>query len=669
VTRYDVFLSFSGTEFERVDLIREELERRGRMVFMDRTEVQPGQGLSARIEAGLRNSTLFVVYYSPRHAMRHACQFELVHAYLADDKEGGPGRLMVINSENNRSHIAPVKLVDLLYVEDRDGMTPGGLAEWIDKRVAVVPGTFTGIDFAARPRSHGGTPTVEAHVQRYGAMWRLLTALTREDYPMTQHPGNRIALLTGLPGAGKTMVVDDFVQYFGHSYAGVHRLDLHGVVDNYPLEIARVLNVGRDEAEAELERRAGQARQLWVVDNVPPDLPPDVVGALSMPVPGVATILVTEGGPTPEHGEEVRLDGLTDDEAVELVTRLYRKPASDEEKDLTAALAAGVSRHPMALAELARGAQERHGVRAFAEHVGRVLDGSADGLDPIVGLFAERLRRETDPDVLTLLRLAAECAPDALPVRFTCLLAARFGLREQTVLDALRRLRDTHLAAWGEGAWSVHAVIRLAARRLPAGRPAAGDLAEAAARLLADSVLEEHALSHARHLCDRTDLPADVRQKLLTRVATTLSGQRRAAVAARYFDRLLGEFPAVAADGPLVLAAARSHAEAGEHDRAIDCARQAGDGLDALVVLAGALDADGRFGEAEPVWQRVITHPDLAAPPPAERGAVELEWIRSGASGGRLPGNAHGCGRSSTGPTSCRTNWPTRPGLSSPRST
>ena len=50
----------------------------------------------------------FVVYYSPRYAMRHACQFELVHAYLADDKEGGPGRLMVINPENNRAHIAPV---------------------------------------------------------------------------------------------------------------------------------------------------------------------------------------------------------------------------------------------------------------------------------------------------------------------------------------------------------------------------------------------------------------------------------------------------------------------------------------------------------------------------------------------------------------------------------
>jgi len=107
-----------------VDLIREELEARGRTVFMDRTEVQPGQGLSARIEEGLRNSTLFVVYYSPRYAMRHACQFELVHAYLADDKEGGPGRLMVINPENNRSHIAPVKLVDrhnvMVQAGDRD---------------------------------------------------------------------------------------------------------------------------------------------------------------------------------------------------------------------------------------------------------------------------------------------------------------------------------------------------------------------------------------------------------------------------------------------------------------------------------------------------------------------------------------------------------------------
>lgn len=183
-------------------------------------------------------------------------------------------------------------------------------------------------------------------------------------------------------------------------------------------------------------------------------------------------------------------------------------------------------------------------------------------------------------------------------------------------------------------------------------------------------MLAEHALSHARHLCDRTDLPADVRQKLLTRVATTLSGRRRAAVAARYFDRLLDEFPAVAADGPLVLAAARSHAEAGEHDRAIDCARQAGDGLDALVVLAGALDADGRFGEAEPVWQRVITHPrsGRAAAGRAGRGRTRLDPLPA-PPGGACRATPTAAGDPRPGPTSCRTNWPTRPGLSSPRST
>jgi tetratricopeptide (TPR) repeat protein len=641
---YDVFLSFSGTELARVEEIHRQLCKRGHRVFLDRRAVRPGESISAEVEDGLRNSRLLVVNYSRRYAIRHACQFELLHAFVAAETENRPERILAINPEDDREHIAPVELRDRrLILDDGSDASCATIVKRIGEALTSLPGTFQGIDFHARPRSYGGTPTVEPRVRRYGAMWGLRSALNRADFPVTQRPGSRTAVLAGLSGAGKTKLVDDFVLHFGHTYRAVYRLDLGGLADTYPDEVARVLDLDRrqrprivlNRAEDVLAARAGSGRLLWVVDSLPADLPVSAARELVCDVAGVDTVLVTRGHVMPELGRGIVLSGLTEDEALELVSRLYRW-SDQEEEELAHALAAGVSRHPMALAELAKGAAERHGLATFTEHVGRVLDGSSDLMTQVASVFVDRLRREDDEDRLTLLRFAGVCGPDAVPVRFVHQVLGGFGVDEQRTLDAMRGLRDAHLSTWDDGRWTVHAVIRDAARQLPIGAPSPEQLAQAAARYLAhgDTPLAPDLISLARHLCARTGLPGGVRERLVRRVAVTSLSARSPVLAARYFDLLLDEFPDQAP--AVVVAAARSHLQSGEYERAARYAREAGASLNALLVHAAALDANGEFAESDPVWEKVISHPDHVNAPFADDVAVRLQWIR----GRRLRGSS-----------------------------
>ncbi|MCP2247362.1 TIR domain-containing protein [Lentzea aerocolonigenes] len=607
--------------------IHEELVSRGHDPFFDREKVRPGQGLTPEIEKGLRRSKLFVVHYSSCYAISHSCQLELIHAFLSDEAEGGESRILVINPEKDRAHIQPVALQDKLYIEDR-GQDVSEIVDEICARARDVRGTFPGINVAVTPpRIHGMSPTVDVRVRRHGDMWRVRTALTRNDFPITQRPVNRAALLTGLPGAGKSTLVDDYILYFGHLYDDVWKLDLRGVADYYPDEIERLLGVrDRGSAMDSLGVKRGHRRQLWVVDTIPPDLTDRQLDELIMPLDNVDTILVSQGGPASRLAEEVRLDGLSPDEAVQLV-KLYHPLSSEEEDELPTLLARSVSRHPMALAALARGARERSDLGSFAEQVGRVYDGAEEGIEAIVTVVADRLGRETNPDCLTLLQLAAECALDAIPVRFACAVADRFDLDEHSVVRALRRLRDSHQITWEGDSWSAHALVRLAARRLPCRVPA-NDLVVAAARLLtsADTPLDDRLLPHARHLCGNRALAPELRELLLTRTAATLVHLRRPEAAARFYERLLAEFPA-AGTAATHLAAARCHAQVGEHERAVEHAREAGERLDALLVLAASLDAGGRFAEADPVWENVITDPVISSWP--DGAAAEIDWVRS----------------------------------------
>lgn len=654
---YDVFLSFTEPDLERVVQFRDKLVGRELSVFVDRTDISVSGGVTQRIEMALNASRAFVAYYSPRYATRHACQVELSQVFIADAAEDdAESRIIVINPAPDKRHIEPVELRDRIYLHD-DGSAEqlDVLADRIATYVAQLNGTFRDIRFEPPPRPYGQRTAPPGLVPRYTAMWRLHSALQRRHYRMTNRPSDFTTVLAGLSGSGKTTLVDDYVRYFGYAYPpGAYRLDLRhaagldakSVVDALAVAIKKVC--GLDESLSPLGTLraayemlvAERGHVLWVVDHVPPELPPDALRALSFDLSHVHTVLVTERRPTQYAGEYVELGGLDADEGLELFRR-YHAP-HDSEVGAVRAVVERLGGHVMAIEQAALAAKERSGLTTLGEHLARILEGSSDTLARVTSLVATRLST-LDEAQLNVLRLAAVCAPDPLPVRFVRDVLAAVGIPEDVLLDALRALEHALLLHSDGDLRVVHPLVRDATlghhrdmAALVALVPAATECIikqDWAGRLASPADQEwRYLVRHARQLLHRRELTEPQRERLLRLIAQYHVEANELAAAARALDELLLSCPD---DTEITLLTARCHDEIGEHDEAVQLARRV-IGADpgprlhtsAIVVLASALDALGLLAEAEPLWRDVASG-ILDELPPGERPDAQLRLIRS----------------------------------------
>jgi hypothetical protein len=615
---YDVFLSFSGGELPRVRMIEERLLDLGISVFVDRTENRPADHVTANIEQALAGSRMCLVYYSLRYTRRHACQFELAQAFVADTGEGGSTRLLVVNPEVDNDHIHPVELRDRIYLKD-DDQSPSaldGVVAAVQERLAKLTGTFEGVDFQKLPRTYFRRPGVEPRVRRYSAIWALHSALNRRQHRMTQKPSHNVAVLIGLAGSGKSSLVEDYRLHFVSAYDTVITIDLH--------------NETRHLAETHREQATGQTATgnvLWVIDNVPAELDEDVAEQLIPWHKDAHTVLITRQRAFERLGEHVLLDGLTEDEGFALFA-LCREPAPNE-ADLVRSLVNRVHGHPMAIAQLGIAATERQGLDSLMEHFGRVLDGTSETLDQVAGVFADRLLQVRDPDQLTLLHLSAVCAAEALPMRFIRDTLRRLGISTQRAVDCMSSLGRILVVRQETDSWSVHPVVRQALRRHLADPDAGARIAAAAAETLLDydDRADPATLLHARHLADNEGLPDEIVSKLLRYSAFLLKETGRPGLASRYFDRLLAKG---ATD--TLLAAASAHFDAGQYAEAARLAREMRgnqEGGAAALILAASLDSLGQLEEADEFWTRVTTPAVLDTHPQGRDLEARLLWIRS----------------------------------------
>ncbi|GHH57974.1 toll/interleukin-1 receptor domain-containing protein [Lentzea cavernae] len=633
--RKKIFFSYSGPSRERVEQILERLKRKGYDTYLDRRGNRLGDPVSAKVESELQSSTLCLVYYSARYAVRHACQFELMQALTADRRSGGEARTLVINPETSKAHIRPAMLKDKLYVsDDSTDEALEQIVKEVELRLEKLSGTYQGINFNHLPRTVRGRSSVTPRVRRYGSMWALESALHARRYPLTHQPTNGIAVLTGLRGVGKTSLADDYVSHFAYEYQAVVRVDL---TDATGTTAETALREAMTDANNELEASKGNV--LVIVDNVPAGVPYQHFSAW-IDSPELLLLVISEHAEYAKLGQEVRLAGLTDDEAIALFYLLHSFDQDDDAaKEQVRQLADAVDNHVMAVSVLAAAASSSLGLTTLTEHVGRVIDGSSDTTAKLSDLFADRFSA-LDEYQSSVLRLLAACGPAKVPARLIRDVLTKVGMDGSRVPDVMESLRANMFVRRQGQAWQAHGLVRQAVRR-HLGEQAVDWLATSCAEYLAAVLCEgpeghdpaswKLLVRHARYLLDQPVIAEATVKALLPIVAAELREEGHPASAARLLQRLI----ALGAETPdLAVDAASDHYDAGEYEEAEMIAGRTltAEPTRANVLLscvrAASLDALGRYNDAEPYWLRATVSQSLGVLSEAERVKVRLRWIR-----------------------------------------
>jgi TIR domain len=222
VAAFDVFLSYAHADRERVLELRDALVTRGLQVWLDDTQIETFESISAAINTGLAHSKALVALYSATYPTRRACQWELTAALLAAQRAaGGPRRrVLVVNPEAGAGHIEPIELRDALFAPapargDRAGVA--GLVERITGHVAAISGELGELGVAARPAWAGRRAVGAARfVGRVRDMWQIHSALTAGSVGLIAgaHTGDPAVKVTGMGGIGKSLLAQEYALRF-----------------------------------------------------------------------------------------------------------------------------------------------------------------------------------------------------------------------------------------------------------------------------------------------------------------------------------------------------------------------------------------------------------------------------------------------------------------------
>ncbi|GAA4070720.1 tetratricopeptide repeat protein [Nonomuraea soli] len=624
---YDVFLSYAVDDRSEVQalekaLLRTKANGRRLRVFRDERSIGYHESITGTITEALLKSTVLLAYYSRAYPRRPACRLELTFAFLLAQRAGSvEERVLVVNPEDGGDHIEPVELRDLKY--RRPPATPDGrreLAEAVARRVAALAGPLGAAHVGSAGRWWPADPLLDRKaVHRYRELWSLHSALHAGEFRLVeQAPPVGVAVVSGLPGAGKTSLVTQYAWEFSAAFpGGVHRFTLsdRDGEDEY-LRQLRLLGAERgvplDGVDDErllhhLTRRIGEPA-LWIVDHVPESWPDDAVRRLVVPFRHVRTILVSRERRLDDLGGRVHLTGLAADEALALLDGAYEPRHREEAEELVRELGG----HPQDLRVADSQLRASLGVLSPMAYLrraeGDVLHDTLSGLD------------ETAMDVLGL---ACELAQQT-PIPRAVLLLGVASLRgrsedeaRELLLPALGVLARLSLVV-GEGdAVAVHPRV---ARSVPerARRGCLDAAGHAVAALLTELTGPTDPLvAHARRLAERDELAHEAAVTLLRALIGVDERSAEHLTAARLERRLVERLRrAGEAEPSMVVGAARRLLTVGDYESAADLAgstlaEHAGLSgpevrLGALHVVAMALDGQARFHDAERCWTELM---------------------------------------------------------------
>ncbi|SNR81928.1 Tetratricopeptide (TPR) repeat, partial [Geodermatophilus saharensis] len=691
-----VFVSWTRADTDRHGLLGQlvdALRAAGVPVWIDDAGIGPFDSVPDRVREGLAASKVVLAWYSQAYPTRRACREELTLALLAAERAGhGAGRVLVVNPEPDIGHVLEARLLDRRFAGPDDLADLPALAARIAERVAQHSTPFGDLPASGRPRWYGGAGWEggsHRFVGRLGQLWAVHDRLHRTTgLAGPGAAGRSVAVVSGFGGMGKSLLAAEYAHLFSSLYpGGVVWLSGAGndptgtppgpeqtkaAADTAFAQLATDLDLDvahlepdrvRERVKTELDRRGDAV--LWIADDLPTGLDPAGLDAWRCPAAVVHEIVTTRDR-THSRLDAVDLDELSDADALALLTQGRSLP--DHEHEQAALLAADLGWHPLAcdVAGLYL-ASTGSTVTAYRQRLnadlGRFDQLAARLADQLPGGHARQITATLatslnglGEDAWTLLRLAGQLAPTAIPRRFIIDVFGRTAASGddqdgtdsddstdvEEAEDAVdRALLDPHndglyRADQATQTVLVHVLVRAAATLLnphsddqePIRAAAVTALLERFRAAAAD--IRRHAeltdlAAHARYLTTGSDVLIDEHSvALLGWLARYDHEAGRPATAAEQWERQLAarermlgpEHPATLGSRSDLAEACRA---AGQLDRALELAlrsledRERVLGLDhpdtirSRSNLAGAYRTAGRLDLALPMNQRVLS--------------------------------------------------------------
>lgn len=427
-SRFDVFLSCCGSDRGQVKGLVRALRRIGVTVFLD-DEIARFAGISNTIMAALASSKALVAYYTTDYAVRAACQFELMTAFLAGQQEGDAlRRILVINPEPNNRHLAPAELDDALF--SRPGNTDQDLEDLaleIEIRVSGISTSIGEPELPAWPSPRAAEAF--GFVGRYRELWDLHSGLVSSEFPLTRPWRSPLPVaVCGLPVAGKSALVAAYVTRFRVVYpAGAWWISL---ADSASMAAAVDAYAAALERFGRLSSRVRPG--LLIVDDVPASLDVGVMVRCLVPL-GLRVVLISDENLFDARIPVIELGSLPREDAVTVLSR-SRPPDSDDEESALSRVTDLLGCHAGALVAAANQLKDRQGILSYSQYATLMAD-----VAPSVEAVVEPLRSlvgELDADERFVLQAAL--LTDALPM--PARLLVRLGGRDPgAVLTRLRR--------------------------------------------------------------------------------------------------------------------------------------------------------------------------------------------------------------------------------------
>ncbi|WP_371597752.1 tetratricopeptide repeat protein [Streptomyces sp. NBC_00564] len=501
----EVFFSYPRADRAAVLPLVGALRDAGVSVFLDESGIDEFEGITDEIRSALAGARLFVAYCSATYPTRPACQWELLTAFRAAVALGRASeRILVINPESVVDHIQPVQLRDARYGVTTEPESAARLVERIVARVAGSPGclgdAIASIRPVWRPLEHLGS---ERFVGRVDEFWQLHQALHAFEYLATQDGASAgQAVVMGLGGVGKTLLVEQYARRFAAFYPGgiywftsaaSHTSDAPApgagqadVLAQHYQQVAAALALdGAALGPVQVREAARQHIQtinepwLWIVADVPGELSPGVVRELAAPHPLGRTVMTTRwrGYQLPV----VDVDVLHPDEAYRLLTTA-RIPNDPAEETAARTLVERLGSHALAI-DLARGCLADQPGLTYTELLDQFADtqdGDAfqelvkdlymqvptDHTNDIAATFARSLHH-LDDHALTLMRIAALLAPAPLPERLLASISIALSDQDEPsirradrrALSAAQRRSLIRQTGTEPPSWFMHALV------------------------------------------------------------------------------------------------------------------------------------------------------------------------------------------------------------------